>query len=74
MVPSILRELNVARAVVVVLQRLTARELRSGYAEDFGEQAYTKNNVWLVRHIAWRLQALAEGEPVPRGASEPPHS
>jgi hypothetical protein len=61
MAPTIPRELNVAREVAA-LQRLTAKELRHRYAEVFGEQAHTKNKVWLVRRIAWRLQALAEGD------------
>jgi hypothetical protein len=61
MVTSIPRELNVAREVDA-LQRLTARELRHRHAEVFGEQAHTKNKVWLVRRIAWRLQARAEGD------------
>ena len=28
----------------------------------FGETTNTKNRVWLFRRIAWRLQALAEGD------------
>jgi hypothetical protein len=33
------------------------------YAELFGDEARTTNNkVWLVKRIAWRLQALVEGD------------
>ena len=52
--------LNIAREVAT-LRRLSTRELHAKYAEVFGDEARTTNNrVWLVRRIAWRLQALAE--------------
>src|SRR5205814_150738 len=44
------------------LQRLTMHELRARYAELFGESTSAKNRTWLLRRVAWRLQALAEGE------------
>src|SRR5437762_10984210 len=44
------------------LQRLTVRELRLRYAELFAETTSAKNRTWLLRRVAWRLQALAEGE------------
>jgi hypothetical protein len=53
--------LNVAKEVAA-LQRLTIGELRRRYAEAFGEQPTTNNRPWLVKRIAWRLQALAEGD------------
>ena len=54
--------LNIAREIAA-LRRLSTRELRAKYAEVFGDEARTTNNrVWLVRRIAWRLQALAEGD------------
>ncbi|AWM36723.1 hypothetical protein GobsT_54330 [Gemmata obscuriglobus] len=43
------------------LRRLTPKELRARYAEVFGEPTASGNRTWLVRRIAWRLQALAEG-------------
>jgi hypothetical protein len=43
------------------LESMTARELRERYAEVFGEPSRSGNRRWLVRRIAWRLQALAEG-------------
>ena len=41
---------------------LSPAALRSRYAELFGEAAHTGNKAWLVKRIAWRLQALAEGD------------
>jgi hypothetical protein len=46
---------------VAALKRLAAGALRDRYAEVFGEATTTGNKTWLVRRIAWRLQALAEG-------------
>ena len=54
-------ETNVGREVAA-LQRLTVKQLRQKYAEVFGEETNGHNKVWLVRRIAWRLQALAEGD------------
>jgi hypothetical protein len=54
--------LNIA-SEVAALRRLSTRELHAKYAEVFGDEARTTNNrVWLVRRIAWRLQALVEGD------------
>jgi Protein of unknown function (DUF2924) len=53
--------LNVTREAAA-LQKMGAKELRVRYAEFFGEQTVSKNKVWLIRRIAWRLQALAEGD------------
>jgi hypothetical protein len=47
---------------VAALQRLTARQLRARYAEVFGEETRACNKPWLSKRIAWRLQALAEGD------------
>jgi hypothetical protein len=47
---------------VAALQRLTVKELRGRYAELFRETALANNKAWLVKRIAWRLQALAEGD------------
>src|SRR2546425_3536663 len=44
------------------LQRLTMPELRARFAELFGETTSAKNRTWLLRRVAWRLQALAEGD------------
>src|SRR2546427_6381666 len=44
------------------LERLTMPELRARYAALFGETTAVKNRTWLLRRVAWRLQALAEGD------------
>ena len=54
-------EINVPKELAA-LKRLTPKELRARYAEVFGEPTVTGNHTWLVRRIAWRLQALAEGD------------
>jgi hypothetical protein len=46
---------------VAALQRMTVKELRDRYAEVFGEETPANNKAWLVKRIAWRLQAVAEG-------------
>lgn len=53
--------LNVGKEVAA-LRRMTVKELRAKYAEAFGEQTPGNNKVWLVKRIAWRLQAIAEGD------------
>lgn len=47
---------------VAVLSRMSTGELRQRYAEVFGEATRANNKPWLIRRIAWRLQALAEGD------------
>ena len=44
------------------LQRMTVKQLRIRYAELFGETTNANNRTWLVKRIAWRIQALAEGD------------
>jgi hypothetical protein len=54
--------LNIGKEVAA-LRRMSMDELRAKYVELFGEEAWTINNrVWLVKRIAWRIQALAEGD------------
>lgn len=60
MEPSITHEL-------AALRRLTPQLLRARYAEAFGERPSTPNKGWLLKRLAWRLQALAEGD-LPRRA------
>src|SRR6516164_88655 len=40
----------------------TVGELRERYAQIFGEPTRTWHREWLIKRIAWRLQALAEGD------------
>lgn len=54
-------KMNVAREVAAV-ERLSVPQLLGRYAEAFGEMTNTKNKAWLVKRIAWRLQANVEGD------------
>jgi Protein of unknown function (DUF2924) len=47
---------------MAALRRLSMRELRTKFAELFGENTPAGNRLWLTRRILWRLQALAEGD------------
>jgi hypothetical protein len=44
------------------LGRLTVGQLRARYATLFGETTRAGNRAWLIKRLAWRLQALAEGD------------
>jgi hypothetical protein len=54
-------ELNILNEVAA-LQRLTIGQLRQRFTELFGEATHASNRTWLVKRIAWRMQALAEGD------------
>ena len=47
---------------VAALRRLTVGQLRQRFAEVYGEATTASNRTWLIKRIAWRLQALAEGD------------
>jgi hypothetical protein len=47
---------------LAALQRHSVPELRRRYAHVFGEATPANNRAWLIKRIAWRLQALAEGD------------
>ena len=47
---------------IASLGRLGTSELCERYAELFGQPVRTRHKQYLVRKIAWRLQALAEGD------------
>jgi hypothetical protein len=44
------------------LFRMTVRELREKYHELFGEETRSHHKEFLLKRIAWRMQALAEGD------------
>jgi hypothetical protein len=54
-------QLNIVNEVAA-LQRLSVGQLRQRFAELFGEATQASNRTWLVKRIAWRMQALAEGD------------
>ncbi len=44
------------------VQRMTVGSLREKYREVFGEESRSNHKQFLIRRIAWRLQAIAEGD------------
>ena len=54
-------QLNIVNEVAA-LERLSVGQLRQRFAELFGEATQASNRTWLVKRIAWRMQALAEGD------------
>ena len=52
---------SIERAVAA-MERLTVGELRTKYAEVFGEQPRSRHKRHLINRIAWRMQANAEGD------------
>jgi hypothetical protein len=57
---------NVAREVAA-LGRMTVSDLRSKHIDAFGEPTRTGNRDYLVKRIAWRLQANTHGDLVQEG-------
>jgi hypothetical protein len=47
---------------VAALRAMSVGQLCERYAELFGEACRTRHKAYLIRRIAWRLQALAEGD------------
>jgi hypothetical protein len=52
---------QILNADIAALQRMSTSDLRRRYAEVFGDQPPSWNRVWMLKRLAWRLQALAEG-------------
>src|SRR5688572_4850660 len=50
------------RAEIEGLRKLTVKSLKTKYLEAFGEESPSSNHTHLYRRVAWRLQALAEGD------------
>ncbi len=49
-------------AEVAELQEMTVTQLRRRYEEVIHEETRSGNKVWLIKRIAWRLQANVEGD------------
>ncbi|MCF7960466.1 MAG: DUF2924 domain-containing protein [Pirellula sp.] len=47
---------------VALLHRMTVGQLREKYQETWGEPTNTRNKHWLVKRIAWKMQANIEGD------------
>lgn len=52
--------LNIAKEVAA-LEQMTVGQLQDRYVEVFGETVRSRHRQYLIRRIAWRLQANAEG-------------
>jgi hypothetical protein len=46
---------------VAAMERMTVDQLRAKFAEVFGEGTNGRHKDWLIKRIAWRMQANAEG-------------
>ena len=49
-------------AEIDALQRMTTSELVDRYEQLHGQPSRTRHRTYLIRKIAWRIQALAEGD------------
>jgi Protein of unknown function (DUF2924) len=47
--------------VVAQMRRMTVNELQQKFAKVHGERPRGRNKQWLIKRIAWRLQANEEG-------------
>jgi hypothetical protein len=47
---------------VAGLRQMGVGALQARYAELFGEETRAGNKAWLIKRIAWRIQALEEGD------------
>ncbi len=46
---------------VAQMHRMTVGELQQKFAEVHGEEPRSRNKQWMIKRIAWRMQANAEG-------------
>jgi len=53
-------KLNIAKEIAA-LEQMTVGQLQQRYVEVFGEPVRSRHKQYLIRRIAWRLQANAEG-------------
>ena len=47
---------------ITILQQMTTGELAEQYAQLHGQPCRTRHQAYLIRKLAWRLQANAEGD------------
>lgn len=47
---------------VAAMERMTVDQLREKFAEVFGEATNGRHKQWLIKRIAWRMQANEEGD------------
>lgn len=56
-----MRKLNIDKEVAA-MQRMTVDQLRIKYEDVFAEEPRSRHKVWLIKRIAWRMQANEEGD------------
>ncbi len=54
-------EFNIDKEVAS-MRRMSIGELREKYADVFQETTNGRNKIWLLKRIAWRMQANVEGD------------
>jgi len=54
-------EQNIGKEVAA-LERMSVDQLRVRFSAVYGEQTNARHKAWLIRRIAWRIQAQAEGD------------
>lgn len=54
-------ELNITKEIAT-MQRQSVNDLRDRYHAVFGEDTRARNKQWLIKRIAWKLQANEEGD------------
>lgn len=55
------KPLHIGREVAA-MERMTVTELKRKYEDVFGEACRSNHKQWLIKRIAWRMQANAEGD------------
>jgi hypothetical protein len=55
---------------LTALPSMTTAQLRRAYAEVFGETTRSGNRAWLLRRLAWRIQADQSGAVLSRAARD----
>ena len=53
--------LNIGKEVSA-MQRMTVTQLKRKYEDVFGEACRSNHKQWLIKRIAWRMQANGEGD------------
>ena len=54
--------MNVVHDELSTLEQMSTNELCERYLNLFGQPVRTRHKAYLIRKIAWRIQALAEGD------------
>jgi hypothetical protein len=51
---------------IAALSRMTTKQLKRKFAELTGDATSANNRPWLIKRLAWRLQAMGHGGPSDR--------